>query len=179
MILLQYGALRRKIGGTYKDFFKSYVDGTLNTKWFLLFADQYRNAELVWFCVVDGQYVEEGWVDKTCKVCKKDTRGEPRQVDKLGRYVHVACLEKPNTGNFFSRLFSGWLALSLRLLSVPIRIHSIHSTDVTKVNYFCIHWCPLWLAFFPMCHSNYTVIEWQCEDTAQARCVVVTTHLEQ
>ncbi|KAK9081350.1 hypothetical protein Syun_031129 [Stephania yunnanensis] len=23
----QYGALRRKIGGTYKDFFKSYVDG--------------------------------------------------------------------------------------------------------------------------------------------------------
>ena len=24
---MQYGALRRKIGGTYKDFFKSYVDG--------------------------------------------------------------------------------------------------------------------------------------------------------
>lgn len=23
----QYGALRRKIGGTYKDFFKSYVEG--------------------------------------------------------------------------------------------------------------------------------------------------------
>ena len=28
-VLLQYGALRRKIGGTYKDFFKSYVEGRL------------------------------------------------------------------------------------------------------------------------------------------------------
>ncbi|TQD81548.1 hypothetical protein C1H46_032910 [Malus baccata] len=60
--LLEHGALRRKIGGTYKDFFEDYVE-------------------------VDGKYVEEGWVDKTYKVCKKDTGGEPREVDKLGRYV--------------------------------------------------------------------------------------------
>ena len=33
--------------------------------------------------------MEEGWVDK---ICKKDTRGEARKIDKFGRYVHVACL---------------------------------------------------------------------------------------
>lgn len=46
-------------------------------------------------------------MDKTCKICKKDTKGEARQVDKLGRYVHVSCLQNPSTsGNFFTRLFS-------------------------------------------------------------------------
>jgi len=60
------------------------------------------------YWAVDGEYVEEGWVDKTCKVCKKDTKGEARQVDKLGRYVHVACAEKAKSGNFFTRLFSLW-----------------------------------------------------------------------
>lgn len=57
---------------------------------------------------VDGEYVEEGWVDKTCKICKKDTRGQARQVDNFGRYVHTACLDDKSKsgGNFFTRLFS-------------------------------------------------------------------------
>ncbi|KAH9534965.1 hypothetical protein CY35_17G029900 [Sphagnum magellanicum] len=78
----QYAALRRKIGGTYRDFFKDSVE-------------------------VVGDYVEEGWVDKTCRYCKKDTEGAPRTKDSLGRYAHVECAENPppETGNFFTRLF--------------------------------------------------------------------------
>lgn len=76
----QYAALRRKIGGTYRDFFKDSVE-------------------------VDGEFVDEGWVDKTCRFCKKDTASEPRTVDKFGRYAHIDCLEKSKSGNFFTRLF--------------------------------------------------------------------------
>jgi hypothetical protein len=54
---------------------------------------------------VEGEYVEEGWVDKTCKICKKDTSNEPRNVDAMGRYAHVACMKKDESGNFFTRLF--------------------------------------------------------------------------
>lgn len=111
---MQYGALRRKIGGTYKDFFKSYIEGmNLKTLQFIWKPSKFRSiifnnaSNSLYLILVDGQYVEEGWVDKTCKVCKKDTKGEPRQVDKLGRYVHVECLEKSKSGNFFTRLFSG------------------------------------------------------------------------
>ncbi|KAL2620670.1 hypothetical protein R1flu_000875 [Riccia fluitans] len=76
----QYGALRRKIGGTYRDFFKDSID-------------------------VVGDYVEDGWVDKRCRYCNKDTASEARTVDNMGRYAHVACMEKAKSGNFFSRLF--------------------------------------------------------------------------
>ncbi|KAJ7569527.1 hypothetical protein O6H91_01G082400 [Diphasiastrum complanatum] len=78
----QYAALRRKIGGTYRDFFKDSVE-------------------------VDGEYVEDGWVDKTCRICKRDTSNAARTVDKFGRYAHVECLESEGkSGNFFTRLFS-------------------------------------------------------------------------
>ncbi|KAH7434973.1 hypothetical protein KP509_06G043200 [Ceratopteris richardii] len=80
----QYAALRRKIGGTYRDFFKDSIE-------------------------VEGDFVDEGWVDKSCRFCKKDTASEPRTVDRYGRYAHVTCLEKEkeksSTGNFFTRLF--------------------------------------------------------------------------
>eukprot|EP00271_Cylindrocystis_brebissonii_P004865 TRINITY_DN16785_c0_g1_i1.p1 TRINITY_DN16785_c0_g1~~TRINITY_DN16785_c0_g1_i1.p1 ORF type:complete len:186 (+),score=22.53 TRINITY_DN16785_c0_g1_i1:188-745(+) len=78
----QYGALKRKVGGTAKDFFKEFID-------------------------VEGEYTETGWVDKTCRYCKKDTSSEPRQKDSLGRYAHIACAEEAaSKGNFFTRLFS-------------------------------------------------------------------------
>ncbi|MCO5561930.1 hypothetical protein L7F22_015556 [Adiantum nelumboides] len=76
----QYAALRRKVGGTYKDFFKDSIE-------------------------VEGEFVDEGWVDKSCRYCKKDTASELRIVDKFGRYAHVSCLEKSKSGNFFTRLF--------------------------------------------------------------------------
>lgn len=79
----QYAALRRKVGGTAKSYFKEFID-------------------------VDGDYVESGWVDKSCKYCKKDTSGAPRQKDGGGRYAHVSCAEEAKSrGNFFTRLFSG------------------------------------------------------------------------
>ncbi|KAL8161068.1 hypothetical protein V2J09_012557 [Rumex salicifolius] len=37
---------------------------------------------------------------------KQDTAGEARQIDKLGRYAHVSCIQNPKQGNFFTRLFS-------------------------------------------------------------------------
>ncbi len=129
---MQYAALRRKIGGTYRDFFKDSVDGKLllctktagvcvqfkNEKSFLKLAMK----KLIWITdwdweisrtvvlgtvAVVGDYVEEGWVDKTCRYCKKDTEGAPRTKDSLGRYAHVECAENPppETGNFFTRLF--------------------------------------------------------------------------
>ncbi|GAQ78001.1 hypothetical protein KFL_000060670 [Klebsormidium nitens] len=76
----QYGALRRKIGGTYRDFFKDSVD-------------------------VKGAYVEDGWVDKTCYICKKDTSSSPRQKDSWGRYAHVECAANKKQGGFLSKLF--------------------------------------------------------------------------
>jgi hypothetical protein len=60
---------------------------------------------LVGMFAVDGAYTDEGWVDKTCRYCKKDTGGSPRQVDQMGRYAHVACAENASSGNFFTRLF--------------------------------------------------------------------------
>ena len=52
--------------------------------------------------------MDEGWVDKTCMYCKKNTEGAPRQVDSGGRFAHVACAENAPKG-FFSKLFGKYL----------------------------------------------------------------------
>lgn len=77
----QYGALKRKVGGTAKSYFKEFID-------------------------VQGEYTDEGWVDKTCRYCKKDTSNAPRQKDSSGRYAHIECAENAKArGNVFTRLF--------------------------------------------------------------------------
>lgn len=83
--------------------------------------------------------MEEGWVDKTCRVCKKDTSGGPRQKDKFGRYAHVACLEKSKSSNFFSRLFS-WCKVSHFYLSTYSSFpFSIYIVTVCFHTYI-MHW---------------------------------------
>lgn len=47
--MYQYGALRRKIGGTYKDFFKSYVDGNLITVLYIFFGISICNLFVLMF----------------------------------------------------------------------------------------------------------------------------------
>ena len=60
-----------------------------------------------WSCAVDGVYVDSGWVDKTCKFCKKDTSKDPRQKDGGGRYAHISCAEEAKSkGNIFTRFFN-------------------------------------------------------------------------
>eukprot|EP00897_Mesotaenium_endlicherianum_P001006 jgi/Mesen1/10906/ME000095S10244 len=78
----QYAALRRKVGGTAKSYFKEFIE-------------------------VDGKYTDEGWVDKKCKYCGKDTSRDPRQKDASGRYAHVECATNAKAkGNFFTNLFN-------------------------------------------------------------------------
>lgn len=61
---------------------------------------------IVWLIVVvDGVYVDEGWVDKICKYCKKDMKGVFWIKDLSGCYVYVVCVENVFKGNFFLRFF--------------------------------------------------------------------------
>ena len=53
---------------------------------------------------VDGVYVDEGWVDKTFRYCRKDTKDSPRQVDLSG-VMRMLLAPRIDPKGFFSKLF--------------------------------------------------------------------------